>query len=88
MTPGTVRGEAANHGVADVAALVEGLKKALAGEVGMREMLGTYESELKDRCRPAVLASRQACLDAHRWELVRNGSPLLTRGLVTAESRL
>ncbi|KAA8907560.1 monooxygenase-like protein [Sphaerosporella brunnea] len=81
------RGEAANHGVADVMALVEGLKKVRAGQMEMGEMLATYEKDVRDRCKPAVLASRQACLDAHRLENVREGSPLLTRGLVTGKER-
>jgi 2-polyprenyl-6-methoxyphenol hydroxylase-like FAD-dependent oxidoreductase len=80
------RGEAANHGLADVKGLVNGLKKVLAGEARIREALEKYEEEVKERCIPAVLASRQACLDAHRWDMVREGSPLLTRGLVTGRA--
>ncbi|KAF8253083.1 FAD/NAD(P)-binding domain-containing protein [Wilcoxina mikolae CBS 423.85] len=61
------RGEAANHGIADVAGLSRALERVLDGEVGMQEALRAHEEELKERSRPAVLASRKACLDAHRY---------------------
>lgn len=61
---------------------MEGLKAVLRGETALEEALETYQEELRRRCRPAVLASRQACLDAHQWESMSDeGSPLLSRGL-------
>jgi hypothetical protein len=67
--------------------LTKALERVLGGEVRMQEALREHEKELKERSRPAVLASRKACLDAHRYfECVAERSPLLTRGLVTKVS--
>lgn len=70
-----------------MAGLVKALEMAINGELGMQEALNVHEEELRERSRPAVLASRKACLDAHRYfECVAERSPLLTRGLVTKVS--
>jgi hypothetical protein len=45
----------------------------------LRTALDRYEAKAVARTRPAVLASRQACLDAHRWSRITDASPLLTR---------
>ncbi|KAK3296457.1 uncharacterized protein B0H64DRAFT_461636 [Chaetomium fimeti] len=47
--------------------------------VDLRAALDRYEDRAVGRSRPAVLASRQACLDAHRWARITDSSPLLTR---------
>lgn len=64
----------------DAANLVAALKRVRDGEVGLDSAMEQYESELAVRCRPAVLASRQACFDAHMWDQTVDGSPLLARG--------
>lgn len=47
--------------------------------IDLRTALDRYEEKVVARTRPAVLASRQACLDAHRWRRITDASPLLTR---------
>jgi hypothetical protein len=47
--------------------------------VGLRAALDRYEDKVVARSRPGVLASRQACLDAHQWSRINDKSPLLTR---------
>ena len=41
--------------------------------------LQEYQQSVNKRALPAVLASRQACLDAHNWVNLTPESPLLTR---------
>lgn len=45
----------------------------------LRQSLDQYKEAVISRVRPAVLASRQACLDAHTWQAIGPASPLLTR---------
>ncbi|KAL2256441.1 hypothetical protein VTK26DRAFT_1649 [Humicola hyalothermophila] len=76
------RGEGANHAIVDVQDLVELVMPALLGDpapVELRAALDRYEDRVVARSRPAVLASRQACLDAHAWSRITDKSPLLTR---------
>lgn len=48
----------------------------------LRAALDRYEDRVVARARPAVLASRQACIDAHQWGRIGEGSPLLSRRLM------
>ncbi|RKU49539.1 hypothetical protein DL546_009059 [Coniochaeta pulveracea] len=76
------RGEAVNHAIVDVVDFVELVLPVLTGEEGdgnLRTALNRYEDKVVERARPAVLASRQACLDAHNWEHAEGGSPLLSK---------
>lgn len=50
-----------------------------AGCDSLTESLNAYERSVADRAQPGVLASRQACLDAHNWSRITSESPLLTR---------
>jgi 2-polyprenyl-6-methoxyphenol hydroxylase-like FAD-dependent oxidoreductase len=78
------RGEAANHGITDVAKLVGKLVEVHEGKVGLREAVDGYEEEVRTRTRPAVLLSRKACVDAHDWKTVMRGeSPLMARRAVS-----
>lgn len=45
----------------------------------LRSALDDYETGVVKRSRPAVLAARRACLDAHDWPRINPQSPLLTR---------
>ncbi|KAL2272009.1 hypothetical protein VTJ83DRAFT_1380 [Remersonia thermophila] len=45
----------------------------------LRAAIDAYEDAVVARARPAVLASRQAALDAHRWRRITDKSPLLTK---------
>jgi len=59
--------------------LADSLQRVADGEVGLELAITQYEEELRRRCRPAVRASRQACLDAHHWDRIGAGSPLVER---------
>ncbi|KAK3301754.1 uncharacterized protein B0T15DRAFT_322591 [Chaetomium strumarium] len=89
------RGEGANHAIVDVLDLVElVISQLLAGDptaVDLRAALDRYENKVVSRTRPAVLASRQACVDAHDWRRINENSPLLSRrrmDLVFDESQM
>jgi hypothetical protein len=82
MTNSTDRGEGANHVILDVEDFVQRVVPVLkrGGEVAdLRAVLDEYEKAVVQRTRPAVLASRKACMDAHSWKMVSEKSPLLTR---------
>ena len=75
------RGEAFNHGLRDVEVLIRRIEEGMAGD-GMgriKKAIKEYEEEICERCRPAVLASRRACLDAHDWSRLNEESPLVAR---------
>ncbi|KAK4455425.1 putative FAD-dependent monooxygenase [Podospora aff. communis PSN243] len=74
------RGEGANHAIVDVLELVETVIPHLASEGAiLQAALHTYQNAVATRARPGVLASRQACLDAHDWSRISRDSPLLSR---------
>ena len=75
------RGEAFNHGLRDVEELVARIEEGMAGDGtgAMKEAIKEYEGKMCERCRPAVLASRRACLDAHDWSRLDEKSPLVAR---------
>ncbi|CUS12216.1 unnamed protein product [Tuber aestivum] len=78
------RGEAANHGLMDAANLAEALKAVCDGRVSLSEAVDAYETEVRKRTTPAVLLSRQACLDAHDWSKIKSGdATVLARRAVT-----
>jgi hypothetical protein len=87
----TDRGEGANHAIVDVLDLVELVVPHLAGDRDgdgdgdIRSALDRYEDRVVARARPAVLASRQACLDAHDWRRINAQSPLLTKRAMNVE---
>ena len=71
------RGEAANYAITDAARLAE---KILAVKNGLRsqaQAISEYETDLRERSQLGVLLSRQACVDAHDFNALRNESPLL-----------
>lgn len=51
----------------------------------VRSALDRYEDKVVARARPAVFASRQACLDAHNWRHINSQSPLLTKRAMNVE---
>ncbi|KFY39320.1 hypothetical protein V494_04029, partial [Pseudogymnoascus sp. VKM F-4513 (FW-928)] len=74
------RGEAANHGIADVASLVRELSSD-----GDTSPIDRYAAEMIPRARIAVLNSRRACLDAHDHERINETSPLVSRRVIVLE---
>jgi len=78
------RGEGANHGLMDAANLAGALKAVCDGKVSLREAVDAYETEVRKRTVPAVILSREACLDAHDWRKIKSGnSPILAKRAVT-----
>ncbi|KAF5976982.1 zeaxanthin epoxidase chloroplastic [Fusarium coicis] len=73
------RGEGANHVIFDVKDFVERVVPTLNSDGDLRFALDEYERAVISRTRPAVLASRRACLDAHNWKRISKTSPLLTK---------
>jgi hypothetical protein len=47
--------------------------------------IDAYEAEMCVRGRPAVLASRRACLDAHEQGRINEKSPLMARRAIKLE---
>lgn len=71
----------ANHSIQDVQGVVQTVLPALLGAMsntGLRAAIDEYEDEVVARCRPAVLASRRAALDAHEYGRINAKSPLLS----------
>lgn len=85
------RGEAANHGILDVASFLEQLGPYLSSPPSSssaespQKATTAYEQEMIKRTRPAVLTSRRACLDAHEHERINDKSPLVSRRAVVTE---
>lgn len=87
------RGEAANHGIADVHLLVSQVMSVVGKLVdgGQDERVPqackAYTVKMVERTAPAVLLSRQACLDAHEYGRINDDSPLIQkRAAVRSES--
>jgi 2-polyprenyl-6-methoxyphenol hydroxylase-like FAD-dependent oxidoreductase len=74
------RGEAGNHGITDAYELILKVDRYLAGEKLWELAATEYCGNVKARAAPAVLLSREACLDAHDFSKIRpdTDSPLLS----------
>jgi 2-polyprenyl-6-methoxyphenol hydroxylase-like FAD-dependent oxidoreductase len=84
------RGEGANHAIVDVDILLKQLKPVLEKggsleDAEVKSAVASYEAEMMERTELAVLASRQACLDAHDWSRLNDRSPLVRRRLMRAD---
>jgi len=81
LTPCIDRGEGANHAIVDVLDLKQKVLPCLAStdNVAIAAAIKDFENDIIARTRPAVLASRRACLDAHDWQRLTPSSPLLSR---------
>lgn len=78
------RGEAANHGLADVDLLVSQLLSLNETE-SPAAALKTYTTGMVERAATAVLKSRQACLDAHSYERINDDSPLIQKRAIRTQ---
>lgn len=78
------RGEAGNHGILDAWHLAREIRAVYAGDKTRAEAVGDYEKEMKERATPAVLLSRQACLDAHDYDGLNENSAVLKRRAINA----
>ncbi|KAL2809071.1 hypothetical protein BJX63DRAFT_406984 [Aspergillus granulosus] len=72
------RGEAANHGLLDIFHLTEAITDIYAG-ANQSTVIDKYESEMRERTAPAVRLSRQACMEAHAWDQLTEGSAILSK---------
>ncbi|KAJ5769012.1 hypothetical protein N7520_003571 [Penicillium odoratum] len=85
------RGEAANHGILDVKELFSLVLPVLETEVfseeRLRDACESYTKGMVERAAPAVLHSRQACLDAHDYERINDESPLIRRRIAVHETQ-
>jgi hypothetical protein len=82
------RGEAANHGVADVRVFLEQfLPENYQGSSlpSLKDRVDAYELEMIERTRPAVLRSRKACMHAHDYPSVTVDSPLIARRAIVVD---
>ncbi|KAL2823256.1 hypothetical protein BDW59DRAFT_173586 [Aspergillus cavernicola] len=70
------RGEAANHGIYDAARLKDQLVQWRDGYKSLQQVSDAYQAEVQARTHDAVLMSRQACLDAHELDALRQDSPI------------
>ncbi|OBT80687.1 hypothetical protein VF21_00411 [Pseudogymnoascus sp. 05NY08] len=77
------RGEAANHGIADVASLVR--EMFAEADANAPSPIDRYAAEMIPRARVAVLNSRRACLDAHDNKKICETSPLVARRVIVLE---
>ena len=76
------RGEAANHGITDVHVLLSEILPVMASdrkdyEEDLKQACDIYTERMVERTAPAVLNSRQACLDAHVYKNINDDSPLI-----------
>ncbi|KAA1468503.1 FAD/NAD(P)-binding domain-containing protein [Dentipellis sp. KUC8613] len=76
------RGEAANHGIMDAHRIYMMLQRCWNDPSRLEEELEEQEAEMRKRTAPAVLLSRQACIDAHDWSRLKEGSPVLAKRVI------
>ncbi|TFB07504.1 putative FAD-dependent monooxygenase [Trichoderma ghanense] len=78
------RGEAGNHGILDAWHLLREIKAVYSGGKARADAVDDYEKEMKERATPAVLLSRQACLDAHDYDGLNENSAVLKKRAINA----
>lgn len=53
--------------------------------VARQDAINTYEQEMIQRTKTAVLTSRRACMDAHDYTRINDQSPLISKNLWVTE---
>ncbi|KAE8150482.1 hypothetical protein BDV25DRAFT_154306 [Aspergillus avenaceus] len=79
------RGEGANNAIVDVQDLVKNVDFTSPRTFELETLntsLQAFESDIFARAEPSVLSSRQACLDAHDFQAILNGSPLVSKRIL------
>ncbi|KAL8646155.1 MAG: hypothetical protein Q9210_006297 [Variospora velana] len=84
------RGEAYNHGVADISVLLSNLLTTVpsapeTSQPPLKQAIDSYAAEMIQRTAPAVLTSRRACLDAHQYDRITDQSPLVSQRVMIIE---
>ncbi|PYH80319.1 FAD/NAD(P)-binding domain-containing protein [Aspergillus uvarum CBS 121591] len=78
------RGEGANNAIVDVLDFTKRVDLRFLGSLSINELrksLMVYENDVLARAGPSVVNSRQACLDAHDFSRIVDGSPLVSARL-------
>ena len=73
------RGQGLNNGVLDAAFLCRALSEHCQGGKPITEVLATYEAEVQERGREAVISSGENSRMVHDWEQLKK-SPVFTMG--------
>lgn len=73
------RGQAANHGIFDAHILLDKLKNAYPDRDQLAQALFEYQEAMRERTAPEVLLSREACVQAHDFNLLNKDSAVLRR---------
>ena len=88
------RGEGANHSIIDISVILQHIRHLVKPEEGsgveasdevFQDALEKYQIEMIERSELGVLASRQACLDAHDATRLNDSSPLVRRRLMRVD---
>ena len=74
----SVLGAGANHAIIDVLELKQMVLSKLPSTTSLRLNIQKYQQSMAARTLPTVLASRQACLEAHDWANLTSKSHLLS----------
>ena len=70
---------------ADVASL---MRQLFSTEITTcQQIIDAYEAEMIERTGPAVLKSRQACIDAHDYPKIGENSPLIMKRIIVADKQ-
>lgn len=79
LTTYAVLGAGANHAIVDVLELKRKILPKLSHpSPALRSNVEDYQRSIATRTLPTVLASRQACLEAHDWQNLTSKSHLLS----------
>jgi 2-polyprenyl-6-methoxyphenol hydroxylase-like FAD-dependent oxidoreductase len=73
-----VLGAGANHAIVDVLELKRMILSNFGPSISKRTDVEAYQRSIATRTLPTVLASRQACLEAHDWANLTSTSQLLS----------
>ncbi|KAL8990068.1 MAG: hypothetical protein Q9169_008213, partial [Polycauliona sp. 2 TL-2023] len=74
------RGQGLNNAILDAAYLCRALDEHCQGGKPVKELLSTYEKEVQERGREAVISSGENSLMVHDWERLKQ-SPIFTMGM-------
>ena len=78
LTKYAVLGAGANHAIVDVLELKRMILSSFDPSISKRTDVEAYQRSVATRTLPTVLASRQACLEAHDWTKLTSTSQLLS----------
>ncbi|KAJ5587987.1 uncharacterized protein N7459_003752 [Penicillium hispanicum] len=83
------RGEGANNAIVDVLDLIHHVDMTITESFAtdtLPQSLSAYERDIFARVEPSLLSSRQACLDAHDFSRILEGSPLVAARVLQSQA--